>query len=341
MTTTVTQLDDRDIPRDRGSRKLVFFTTPVILPIIGYLAGINMLEIFFEHEMFPVLGGIAGATIGFIGFLAIKHLFVVQNSSTGMLVTIDRLRSMFTGKDSHVVYGNGDLICFPWERRLAENNIPVVEVAGNFEFKAVCSDGIVNGTASFRIRPDFHNPLAYLSGADAVDQDFTGLLKAFITDWLASRTIKEAVNNKAELNAALRQEFAAKVSEFEARFGVQVGDITVDQLTLSKEVAETLNARNEAVNIAEGTAIMLGLESVAKMQEAVAAGKLSQAEVDAAQRRFLIVSGQIKDASTSRFEIDLSGVSPEIARVVAEVLTKNPQVLNRLMQMFNSKGAKK
>lgn len=339
--TNVIQLDDRDIPRNRGSRKLVFFASPVVLPIIGYIAGSQALGVFFDHELFPVLGGIAGATAGFVGFLAIKHRYVVQNSSTGMLVTIDSLRSMLTAKDSHVVYGNGDHLAFPWERRLAENNIPVVEVAGNFEFEAVCSDGIVKGTASFRIRPDFNHPIAYLSGADAVDQDFTGLLRSFITDWLASRTIKEAVNNKKELNAALRQEFAAKVSEFEARFGVQVGDITVDQLKLSDEVSETLNARNEAVNIAEGTAIMLGFENAAQMHEARAAGKLSQAEVDAAQRRFLIVSGQIKDASTSRFEIDLSGVSPEIARVIAEVLTKNPQVLNKLMQMFNNKGAKK
>lgn len=339
--TTVIQLDDRDIPRNRGSRKLVFFTTPVALPIIGYLAGSNMLGIFFEHEMFPILGGIAGATAAFVGFLAIKHLFVVQNSSTGMLVTIDRLRSMFTGKDSHVVYGNGDLICFPWERRLAENNIPVVEVADTFEFEAVCKDGTLKGTASFRIRPDFNNPLAYLSGADAVDQDFTGLLRSFITDWLASCTIKEAVNGKKELNAALRQEFAAKVSEFEARFGVQVGDITVDQLLLSKEVSETLNARNEAVNIAEGTAVLLGFESAVAMREAVARGDITTAEVEAFTRIFLITSGNMNAATTTRFEVDLSGLSPEVSQVIAEVLAKNPNLINRFMQNNQRKGSKK
>ncbi len=328
---TVTQADDVTIERKRFRRSVVFFATPALLALVlgslfGYLA-----VTFIGDERFYEIGFTVGAIAGLVSFLAMKHNFVVQNDTTGLLVTLDQLQSLL-GKKPHVVYGPGTHFSYPWEARFAKNNIPVEEVAEDFSFTAICVDGTISGTGSFRLRPDVNNPINYLSGVAAVSKDFADLLKAFITDWFADKSLQQAVSLKHELNRDLKNHFAGNgVMEFEERFGIQVGDITVGELKLSAEVEEARNAINEAAIISQGTAIMLGYDTVAKMQNAVTRGKITQAEVEAAQRRFMVVSGQIKDASTTRFEIDIKGLSPEAAAALTAFMQNpaNAQIIRK------------
>lgn len=333
---TVTQADDVTIKRGRGGRTFVFFATPALLALVlgslfGYLA-----VTFIGDERFYGIGFTVGAVAGLVSFLAMKHNFIVQNDTTGLLVTLDQLQSLL-GKKPHVTYGPGTHFSYPWEARFAKNNIPVEEVAEDFSFTAICVDGTISGTGSFRLRPDVNNPINYLSGVAAVSKDFADLLKAFITDWFADKSLQQAVSLKHELNRALRDHFAGNdVMEFEERFGIQVGDITVGELKLSKEVEEARNAINEAAIIAQGTAALLGYDSVSSMQEALSQAKITPADVESAQRRFLIVSGQIADASTTRFEIDIKGLSPEAAAAFTAFM-QNPANAQIVRNMGNKR----
>ncbi len=317
---SIIQADDRQIPRNRTARAAVFFGTPALLAVLGGLIGGSLLWVFISGSMF-LPGFVAGAVAGVVAFLAMKHIFVVQNDTTGLLVTIDQLKSLLGAEGVNVVYGPGTHFSFPWERRSEKNNIPVVEVAEDFKFTAICKDGTITGTGSFRLRPDFENPIAYLSGVGAVGQDLRDLVIAFITDWHASRTMQEATDQKGELNTALHDKFVGgDRTPFEERFGVRLGDITVGENLMSAEVQRTRGALNEARVISEGTAILLGYKTVEEMQAAVNAKSISQDDVDRARRDFRIISGNMDGATVSRFEVDIKGLTPEVASALASFL---------------------
>jgi hypothetical protein len=335
----IIQANDSLIKRNRTGRALVFFGTPVVLALLG-----GTLVSFLAHTFIGVagvssIGLIVGIAAGLISFLAIKHFFVVQNDTTGLLITLDQLKSLFqgqNGKPVHVVYGPGTHFSYPWEARFARNNIPVTETTEEFEFTAICSDGTLKGKGSFRLRPDFENPINYLSGVGAVAGDLKDLIIAFINAWLAKKTMQEGLDEQDKLYTALHERFikASEKTPFEVRFGVQLGDITVSQLLMSDETQRTRGAINEANVIAQGTAILLGyrsevrsdgttLDAVQCMQSALAAKAITQDDIDRARREFRIISGNMDGASVNRYEVDIKGLTPEVAGALAAVLN-NP-----------------
>ena len=319
----VKQLDDRDFPRDRGTRALVFFSTPIALVVFGGMLLGSLFEFFLSNPAFYWIGFAVGAGAGSITFLSIKHLFVVKNNSTGILMTINQLSSLFTTADPHVLYGNGTHFSFPWERRLAQNNIAVEEVAVNFDFTAICTDGTVTGKGSIRLRPDPERATNYLSGVGAVGEDVTELAKAFLSKWLGKKTIDEAAANTGELNEALHDYFVTGISDFEERFGVQLGDITVGGIRFTGDVEKTRNGINEARFVAHGTALVLGFETVAEMKGALKKKTITADDVDRARREFRFISGNVDGATVNRFEVDIKGLTPETAAAVSAFL-QNP-----------------
>ncbi len=329
---TPVQVDDLLMPRARAGRMAVFFLTPVLLFIAGGFTLGGLTATFLDDQRFFLLGFIVGAGIGSVAFLATKHHFLIHNNTTGMFLTLDRLQSLIGGDDVHVPYGPGTHFCYPWEARFSNNNIPVEEVAEDFNFTAVCEDGTVTGTGSFRLRPDFTKPRNYLSGVGSVSKDLSDLVIAFITDWLASRTMNSAVTLKAELNKALVNEFVTGLTPFEERFGVQLGDITVSQLRLSGDVEKTRNALNEAMVVAQGTAILLGFTTAAEMQAALGTS-ITQDDIDRARREFRIMSGNMEGATVNRFEVDIKGLAPETAAALSAFL-QNPDAVKAVKGML-------
>lgn len=328
-TETIIQGNDAVIKRNRLGRTVVFFLTPVILSSIGALLAGSLAEIFLGTGPFYSIGLVIGALGGFVGFLSIKHLFVVQNNTIGALVTLDQLKSLVGSKDVHVFYGPGSHFAFPWEARFAENNIPLKEVAEDFTFPVVCKDGTLTVSASFRIRPDFNNLLEYLSGVGAAAQDFKALQIAFIVKKLTKKTMQEAKDEQETLNLELGAEFVGtgqtEPTPFEKRFGVQTGDVTVSNMLMSDEAQRTRSALNEAAVISQGTAVLLGFKTVESMNAALEDkdSKLTQADVDRARREFRIISGNMDGSQVNRYELDITGLSPEAATAIASLLN-NP-----------------
>ena len=323
MATNV-QAEDRVIARDRTSRVVVFFGTPFVTTIVGALLTGSLIETFLGEGPFFSIGAVIGAVAGFVGFLSIKHLFFVQNDTTGLLVTLDRLRSLLGLPDVNVVYGPGTFISFPWEKRIAENNIPIKETSEEFTFPVICTDGTLTVSASFRLRPDFENPINYLSGVGAVAGDMKDLVISFITDKLVKKTMQVAINEKEIFNKALHDEFVngSVKTPFELRFGVRVGDVTVSNLLMSDETQRTRSGLNEATVVSQGTAILLGFQTVAEMQAAVGT-TIQQADVERARREFRIISGNMDGSEVKRFEVDITGLTPEVAAAVTAFLN-NP-----------------
>lgn len=348
----IVQFDDSQLTRNRGIRLATFLGTSFVLTVlggllVGYLAG-TFLNVE-QGPSFGTIGFVIGAALGFIGFLAIKPYFLVQNDTTGMLVTINQLQTLLQGdkkKPAFVFYGPGTHFSLPWEARYAKNNIPVVETSEEFTFTAICTDGTLTGKGSFRLRPDFENPIAYLSGVGAVAGDLKDLIIAFINSWLAKKSMQQALDEQGDLKRDLHEEFVkdGKKTGFEERFGVRLGDATVSELLMSGEVQRTRSALNEAAVIAEGTAIILGFKTVAEMQAAI--GKtINQDDVDRARREFRIASGNMEGTTVNRYEFDIKGLSPEIAGALAAFL-KNPEaraVVNNLGKSKNQpqKGNRK
>ena len=322
MATTgnIIQGDDSAIKRNRGRRFAVFIMSAVALTGLGALLAGYLAQTFLGAGPFYWIGFVLGALLGFVSFLAIKHLFVVKNDTIGALVNLDQLQSFLGNKDVHVVYGPGSHFAYPWEARFAENNIPLKEVAEEFTFPVVCKDGTLTVFASFRIRPDFNNLLAYLSGVGAAAQDFKALQIAFITKKLTAKTMQVAKDEQGQLNDELVIEFVSGHTPFEERFGVQTGDVTVSNMLMSDEAQRTRSGLNEAAAIAQGTAVLLGFETVQQMKRALATGKITQADIDRGRREFRIISGNMDNSQVNRYEVDITGLTPEVAAALSSFL---------------------
>jgi regulator of protease activity HflC (stomatin/prohibitin superfamily) len=325
--------------RNRVLRAATFFSTAAGLITAGGELGSYLANSFIPLIGIGKIGLVIGAAAGFIAFMAMKHLFLITNNTTGMFVTLDQLQSLF-GNDPHVFYEPGTHFCFPWEARFEQNNVSVEEVAEEFVFTAICKDGTLTGKGSFRLRPDFENPLAYLSGVAAVGKDLQDLVITKITDHLAQLTMEEAVREKDALNKLLKISFVEgnkPQTDFEMRFGVRLGDVTVSELLMSDEVQRTRGALNEGRVIAEGTAILLGYKNVAGMQRALNSRKISQDDVDRARREFRIISGNMDGAKVNRYEIDIKGLSPEVAAAISSAMN-NQAIVKAVKGTGGKKG---
>lgn len=337
------QADDVSIVRNRKGRWVVFGLSWVLAALAGGLVGFVLIDTFISQlPSGGLIGFVAGIGAGLLGMLSIKHLFVVSNDTTGVLVTTDALRSLLKKPDVNVIYGPGTHISFPWEIRYAQNNIPVKEVAEDFTFTAMCLDGDVTGNGSFRIRPDYQNPVSYLSGVAAAATDLRDLVIAQITNYLADKSISESNKNMEELNVLLKAIFVGNgVTDFEARFGLRVGDVTVGVILPSVEVRRTRSALNEARVVAEGAAILLGMTE-AEIKDGLSSGKLKPADVDKARRDFRVISGNMDGTEVKRWEIDISGADPEAMKAIASLLGRTPpEVLAKVVSPAGPRKVKK
>jgi hypothetical protein len=342
--------NDNDIPRDRGGRYAILLGTIATLPVAGWLAGSGVVNMFTtmltDNDLLVTLGGIIGAGGGLIGFMAMKHLFFVSNSTTGILLTTNSLKAFLGGKDIFVPYGpGGPFVSYPWEKRSAENNISIKTATNEFSFSIQCQDGTVNGTGSYRLRPDHENPRQFQTGAAAVADDLKDLILGFLISQVGPMKISAVLKGIAEINAKLKKEFEGDgiKTEFELEHGVFVVDVTLSQLLPSPEVQRTMSGLTEAGFIASGTRTLLGFGSQKKLQEAMDAGKISRADYNHARDRFLSISGNMEGVNVTRYEIDLnaSGIEKETSIAIANLLKNTPPQVLAGIAAQASKGSKK
>ncbi len=142
-------------------------------------------------------------------------------------------------------------------------------------------------------------------------------------EYLAGLKVTTATKRLALLNDTLRDYFAIGThttpTDFEKRFGVTVGDVTVSEIMPSDETQRTIAALTEAAVIKQGTAMILGM-SMKAVAEGVKNGTLNQATVERARKDFMSVSGNLEGVTVDRKEFALEGLdhlSPETIATLA------------------------
>lgn len=349
---TGTLPDDNDLKRNRTGRYAVLAGTAVALPVIGFATARGLVGAFtgmMENNNLPVqIGGIIGLGAGVLGFLALKHLFYVTNSSTGIMLTRDALKAFLSQPDVWVPYGpGGPFVAYPWEGRVKENNISIKTATNEFTFTIQCQDGTVNGKGSFRLRPDHEQPRRFQTGAAAMANDLKDLILGYLISQIGPMKIADVLLGIATINGNLQAEFKGidpnVKTPFEDEHGVYVVDVTLSSLLPSAEVQRTMSGITEAGFIAEGTRILLGFTSQKSMQLALNSKKVSRADYNNARDRFMAVSGNMDGVNVTRYEIDLnaSGVEKETAEALMNLLRNTPPGILAGIAKQPAKGAKK
>ena len=301
-----------------ASTAAVLVTTPALTGFLG--------SQFFDNGTMVSISTALGlaAAIGAIPVM-LKKFFVVENGPTGVFVTQDAFASLQGRKQINVPYGPGVHISFPWERRLAGNNILIEDYTSNFEFVVQRPDGTLYGKGSYRMRPDRENLIAFLSSVAAVGEEIRDLIIAEIQSYYKEGTAMDGLGSLGELNGHLKRTLGdGKHSEVEQRNGVHISDVTVSELLPNDELRRTINAISEAKGIHQGIEIMLGL-SKQEIDQRIAAGTLTQADLNLARDRFLAISGNLDGMDIKRHEIDVSvhGLDSEAIKALSE-LGKSP-----------------
>jgi len=332
---------DSDFTRDRLSRYIILGLFVIGVPLIFILLGVVIAVMFFDN--ITLLGAIFGLGGGGLVMIAnLEQLFIIRNSTTGLFVTQNILRSFLGKNDVNVVYGPGVHICFPWERRLKGNSIALQEAAQDFNFQVQCSDGLLNVTGSYRLRPDPKRPVPFLTGVAAVAEEISGLIITKAVTELKTKKVKSAMRNIVELTDILKDEFVGTEvkpeTDIEKRFGIIISDVTIEQMLPSKELQRTMSALSEASAIAEGTAILLG------MTRRAASDKLEvdptfRTQYNEARDRFLSVSGNLEgmDISRNEYLLRFDGLDPEVIKDLGDIV-KNPNFAAAATALGNMGG---
>lgn len=322
-----TPADSDILNRDRKMRWGVLIGTTSLVALTGYAGGYLFSNELMESDLAAQVGGLIGLAAGLILDVEILHRSVIRNTTTQSFLTIDTLASLLGKKNVHATYGPGTHIAFWWERRIPENNISLEEASQDFEFVLQCSDGTITAKGSFRLRPNMTQSIEFLTGVAAMAADLQDLIIARAVRFLGKEKVGKAVTLLEELNIVLEEEFCARNTAFEKRFGVHVGDITIKELLPSEDVQKTMNALTEAAAIKKGTALLLGM-SMAEVKRKLDAKTLSYADYNHARDRFLSISGNLEGMDIKRTEFDLSvhGIEKETAEAIVLLAQQLPNI---------------
>lgn len=324
---------DSMIKRNRAGRVLVVFMYVLVTCLLPILAW-RVFNDWFEYGKLGFLLGLAGQTLILSNTL---HHFMVKVGALRAFITVDQLRTLLNrndnqvegDKDAYVVYGPGFHFAYPWESRSANYNVSLEEASEDFSVDVQTAKGLLKVNGSVRMRPDITRLIPFIGGVAAMAGDITGIIKSFVIELLSKEeTVKEALKSVPRLNEELEKKFGfgsandpdPKVSEFEGRFGVSVGDVTISTILPSLEVQKTMSGVTEAEIIADATAIMLGYTSLKGVRQAISKGLITQEDFNKARDRFMAASDNIKmNLDANEYTVRIDGLDPDIAKALAAV----------------------
>lgn len=345
--------NDASIKRNRAGRwvVLILYTLLVLSVCVGGATKIG-------GDWFGSYGSLIGLFVG-LG-LAVCALsvtlgkFFIRVDLVSALVTIDLLHTIggersvpptaasstesdearARNRQAFPSYGPGLHVAYPWERRDEEYNISLKEVSADIKFPILLSDGLVTVEGSYRIRADIKNLIPFLGGVASAPEELEDLISAHAFNLLQGKSVDEAQGYAGTLSDELKGKFGLitsdgsphgtsdGVADFERRFGIFVGDVTISRILPSAEVQRTRSSVQEAKAIALGTATMLGYPSVQAMRLAESKGKLSADQIARARDRFMAASGNLEGMNVTRWEGDLNiaGLDPEAVKEIARAM---------------------
>jgi len=261
-------------------------------------------------------------------------------------------------QDTYITYGPGLHPSYPWESRDKSYNISLEEASQELDFEVQCLDGVIHGKGSLRMRPDIRRLVPFLGGVATVASEVVDLVKAFVVDELEDKTVEKALRYLPELNKELNLKFglASKItaegklvrstnpddlreakakeddraSDFERRFGVNLGDVTIAELLPSAEVQKTMSGLTEARIIANGAAVLLGYKDASEARQAIKNKTLTQDQLNTARDRFMAASENISmnlDANEYTFKVEFDGLDPDVIQAAAPALLAYAETL--------------
>lgn len=310
-----------------SGRKKVFWWS--MITIISGSTGLGAFlgSMLFDGVMVTMMT-ITGLGVGVAAaFAAAETFFFIRNDTTGMLVTQDMLASYQRKEEVNVAYGPGFHISYPWERRIAGNNISLEEATNDLEFEVLCSNGTLNVYGSYRLRPDMQRPVVFLNGVAAVADNISDLIKNKITTALQDKKVEDAVRMQTELNSELKNELVEHSNSneeddrsVETLFGVQFTDITISRMLPSDELQRTISAVAEAGAVRKAILTVLGVESEKEFDEKRQNGLITNDDVERARYAAMSMSGNLEGINVDRKEyvVSLNGVDSDAIKAVAE-----------------------
>lgn len=300
----------------------------LVIPLTLLLLGWLLSAILFDFYGFDLIFMLIGVIVGVFIVLSTSESFFIRNQTTGAFVTIDQLSSLRNRDDVHVTYGPGTHPCYPWERRLAENNISLEQASSDIEFEVQCKDGVLSGKGSYRLRPDAERLVQFLMGVASLADEIEDLVATECVSFFKGMGVVEASQSHKDLNIYLNEKLVGKDSKaasdkrtkLEGDFGISMSDITISKLLPSGDVQKTIAAIAEAEAIQKGTLIILGY-SKEELDKKLADGTLTQADVNFARDRFLAISGNLEgmDIKRQEFDITIRGLDPETRSELVEL----------------------
>ncbi|PIR86487.1 hypothetical protein COU13_00710, partial [Candidatus Kaiserbacteria bacterium CG10_big_fil_rev_8_21_14_0_10_43_70] len=324
---------DSLLARDRSSRLIVLIAWIIFLLIVPSFIGARISYDWFGYSTPGALLGLA-MTI-FIATATLPRFFV-KVSALRAFVTVDLLQTFINQRSGsagpnervYVAYGPGLHISFPWESRDSAQNVSLEEVSEPFQVTVQLKQGPIHIKGSVRLRPDITKLVPFLGGVASIVSEVTDLIESKIIQRLGGKeNIFEVLTSVRDLNDYLHEQFAVGeggdgVAEFEERFGVNVGDVTVAEILPSEEVQKTMAGLAEAQIIAEGTAILMGYKNAEGVKRAKTRGTVTQNDINKARDRFMAASDNIKmtlDANEYTLKVEgLEKLDPETVKALGQ-----------------------
>jgi hypothetical protein len=334
---------DSMVGRDRLPRAVVAVGGPFLIVFLSFLIGAGLFT-FFDLPTF--IGAGAGLFLGGFGAIWLFCRSYVTNPAITAFMTVDPLVALIGGEDPHVTYGPGFHFAYPWEQRDAGNTVSLAEAAENFEVKIAGPTGGFTLKYSARLRPDIRRIPEFLGGVASVASDLGDLISAEIIAVMANKPVQEALLHVPPLNESLRNKFAhgetqgSDVTGFEERFGVIIGDVTIGEITPSKEVEETMSAVTESAIIDEMVYRSFGFKSTTALRKAIESGTVKAEEVDRRRHQAMAMSGNLQgmDLKEQTFNLRVQGLDNVDPGLVSAITAMAPAVAAALTKTTGSGG---
>lgn len=324
---TVKQTDSM-VPRERIGRILFVLPLLPLLGLFGHFIGSSLAE-FFRFSVF--VGNALGFCLGVALIAGVAMQSFIMNDTTMAFLTIDPLRTIFGSEKAFVTYGPGFHFCYPWEKRTGGNVVDLTEAAEVFPITAQAMNGVLKGKFAIRLRPNISTLPEFLSGVASVASEIGGLVSAEIIDWVKDKTTGEVLANVRGLNSYLHDKFVQGDSPFELRFGVTVGDVTVEELLPDEDVQKTSIVLAESEFIDLALAKHFGYTSIGDLQVAIRAKEVDGGAVEKLHTRLMAMSGNLQgmklDETTHNINLTgLDKVDPAFGTALGAILATISQM---------------
>ncbi len=329
---------DGVIVRDRAARTLVAVVSPFATLFMGYVFGVAFASFF---KLPTMLGTSLGLGLGALAVLWLIPKLYIVNDAVSAFVTVNLLETIMSKRSALVTYGPGFHFSFPWEKRSGGNNADLSEQAENFTFEvqATKEGGTVTikGKYSVRLRPDIKHLPEFLGGVASIASDLGDIISAKIVEHLAKKSVKEILVELPSLNEMLAVNFKhgkkqhKDISDFEKRFGVIIGDVTVSELLPSKEVQKALDGASESAALDGIVARSLGYPNIEAVHAAVAAETLTSEHVAYATENAMAMTDNLHglDLKRQTFTLRLQG-DPDLIDAAKALAPVAPAIIGAL-----------